>query len=103
MKLNLPHICHICHICHLLSRFGVPFDKLRTGFGDQLESLQHPTVAALESFDSEDLPHGGVETVGADGVETVGCAPVFVGGVQLSEQVAWHGFVRLWPEVRSGQ
>jgi hypothetical protein len=34
--LNLPRICRTCRICPRRDRFGIPFDKLRTGFGDQL-------------------------------------------------------------------
>ena len=80
MELNLPPFCHICP---LLCRFGV--------FRDQPKTLQHPAVAALVRFDSEDFPDGVVEAVCADRVETVECAPVFVGGVHLGavDLVVW--------------
>ena len=70
MKLNLPPICHFCHI------------SWRGVFLDELNALQHPAVAALVGLDSEDLPDGLVEALGADGVDTVEDAPVFVGAVE---------------------
>ena len=95
--------CHFCHTCHpsKLSQlwdsggsFGIkpatllpllPHLPLSCRFGvffDELEALQHSAVTSLESRDSEDVPDGVVAAVCADRVETVECAPVFVGGVE---------------------
>ena len=71
MKLILPPFCHSCH---LLGRIGV--------FGDQLQALKNPAVTELVRIDSEYLPDGLVEAAGADGVDTVEDAPVFVGAVE---------------------
>ena len=72
--LNLPRICRTCRICPILGRFGI--------FGDQLEALKHSAAVALLRRDSEDLPDGLVEALGADGIDTVEDAPVFVGAVE---------------------
>ena len=73
--LNLPRICRTCRICPTLGRFGI--------FGDQLETRQYPVSVGLVHFDSEDVPDGVVEAVGADGVEAVECAAVLSCSMEL--------------------
>ena len=90
--LNLPRICRTCRICPRRDRF---MDEPDTPVSEYGAGLEQPAAAGLVSFDSEYFPHGVAETTGAVGAETVEDAPVLVCVVQLGEEVAWHGFVRL--------